>query len=49
MQEEIDNVREVNVSELRDPAKDEDRVKEDNWLVLIGICTHLGKVIGQPL
>lgn len=42
MQDEIDKVRDVSLSELRDPAKDEDRVQEDNWLVLIGICTHLG-------
>lgn len=41
-QDEIDAVRDVNVAELRDPAKDEDRVKEDDWLVLLGICTHLG-------
>lgn len=44
VQEEIDTVRDVDMSELRDPAKDEERVQEDNWLVLIGICTHLGCV-----
>ncbi|KAF6031052.1 UQCRFS1 [Bugula neritina] len=43
VQEEIDAVRDVNVSELRDPCPDEERVQEDNWLVIIGICTHLGK------
>ena len=43
VQDEIDTVRDVNLAELRDPAKDEERVLEDNWLVLIGICTHLGK------
>jgi len=41
-QEEIDEVRSVNVAELRDPQKDEVRVQEDKWLVLLGICTHLG-------
>jgi ubiquinol-cytochrome c reductase iron-sulfur subunit len=41
---EIDEARKVDVSTLRDPQKDEDRVKakHDEWLVLIGICTHLG-------
>lgn len=44
--EEIDAVREVKLSELPDPEKDEDRVKsgKEQWLVTIGICTHLGCV-----
>ncbi len=29
-------------SELPDPQKDIDRVQRSEWLVLIGICTHLG-------
>jgi ubiquinol-cytochrome c reductase iron-sulfur subunit len=43
-QKEIDEARAVDVDTLRDPQKDEDRVKpkHDEWLVLIGICTHLG-------
>jgi len=43
---EIDEVRAVNVDTLRDPQKDQDRVKEghDQWLVVVGICTHLGCV-----
>ncbi len=33
---------------LRDPAKDADRVKKPEWLILVGICTHLGCVpLGQ--
>jgi ubiquinol-cytochrome c reductase iron-sulfur subunit len=34
----------VPVDSLRDPQSDESRVKtgHDNWLVVIGICTHLG-------
>lgn len=28
--------------DLRDPQKDADRVKKAEWLVLIGVCTHLG-------
>ncbi len=33
---------------LIDPAKDRDRVKRSEWLIVIGICTHLGCVpLGQ--
>jgi ubiquinol-cytochrome c reductase iron-sulfur subunit len=41
---EIDEARSVNVASLPDPQPDADRVKpgHDQWLVLIGICTHLG-------
>jgi ubiquinol-cytochrome c reductase iron-sulfur subunit len=41
---EIDAARDVNVATLPDPATDQSRVKagHDQWLVLIGICTHLG-------
>ena len=41
---EIDEARNVNVASLPDPESDQKRVKEghDQWLVLIGICTHLG-------
>src|SRR4029079_2792702 len=41
---EIDEARNVNVSRLHDPEADQKRVKEghDQWLVVIGICTHPG-------
>jgi len=41
---EIDEARAVNVATLPDPQSDEQRVKpgHDAWLVVIGICTHLG-------
>jgi ubiquinol-cytochrome c reductase iron-sulfur subunit len=41
---EIDEARAVTLSSLPDPQPDEKRVKpgHDQWLVLIGICTHLG-------
>jgi ubiquinol-cytochrome c reductase iron-sulfur subunit len=41
---EIDEARSVDVKSLPDPQSDQDRVKKDHdqWLVLIGICTHLG-------
>ncbi|MCO6417681.1 ubiquinol-cytochrome c reductase iron-sulfur subunit [Siccirubricoccus sp. KC 17139] len=46
--EEIKEARDVPLSELRDPATDQSRVKKDNWLILVGVCTHLGCVpLGQ--
>ncbi len=40
----IKAAQEVELSELKDPQSDKDRVKEgrEEWLVTIGICTHLG-------
>ena len=45
-QEEIAEARAVSMSDLPDPQKDEDRVKDgkDEWLVMLGVCTHLGCV-----
>ena len=45
-QEQIAIERKVTMQELKDPEKDESRVKEgkDESLVTIGICTHLGCV-----
>lgn len=31
-------------SELKDPQADSDRTKDPKWLIVIGICTHLGCV-----
>jgi len=41
---EIEEARAVSVNSLPDPQTDAARVKQghDQWLVLIGICTHLG-------
>jgi ubiquinol-cytochrome c reductase iron-sulfur subunit len=41
---EIADARGVQLSELRDPQTDQARVKagHDQWIILIGICTHLG-------
>ena len=34
--------------DLKDPQKDEERVQKAEWLVMIGVCTHLGCVpLGQ--
>ena len=41
---EIEEAESVNLSELRDPQADKDRVKKPEWLIVIGICTHLGCV-----
>ena len=48
--EEIKEAEAVPMADLRDPQTDVARVKEgkQNWLVLVGVCTHLGCVpIGQ--
>ena len=43
-QEEIDKAREVDIKNLKHPEKDEDRAKNPEWLVMLGVCTHLGCV-----
>ena len=43
-EEEILEARKVDFKELPDPEKDEDRVKKPEWLVMLGVCTHLGCV-----
>ena len=40
--DEIKAAKEVSVDDLPDPQADSDRVKNDEWLILVGICTHLG-------
>ncbi|MAV76850.1 MAG: ubiquinol-cytochrome c reductase iron-sulfur subunit [Candidatus Marinimicrobia bacterium] len=42
--EEISDAKKVNLEDLKHPEKDEDRVKKEEWLVMLGICTHLGCV-----
>jgi ubiquinol-cytochrome c reductase iron-sulfur subunit len=41
---EIAAAREVPLSELPDPQTDEQRVQRPEWLIAIGVCTHLGCV-----
>ena len=45
-EQEIKEAQEVKLSELRDPQTDAERVKlgHAQWLITIGICTHLGCV-----
>src|SRR5260370_30325127 len=46
--EEIKAAQDVNLSDLRDPQPDSARVKKTVWLVVIGVCTHLGCIpLGQ--
>ena len=48
--EEIEVARAVDLKRLPDPQEDKDRVVEgkENWLILVGVCTHLGCVpLGQ--
>jgi ubiquinol-cytochrome c reductase iron-sulfur subunit len=41
---EIAAARETPLSALPDPQPDERRVQRPQWLVLVGVCTHLGCV-----
>ena len=41
---EISEAQTVNLDELKHPEKDGDRVKKPEWLVMMGICSHLGCV-----
>jgi ubiquinol-cytochrome c reductase iron-sulfur subunit len=46
--EEVQEARQVPLSQLPDPQPDQARVQRDPWLVMVGICTHLGCVpLGQ--
>ena len=48
--DEIDAAKMVQASDLRDPQDDADRVQKEEWLVLVGVCTHLGCVpLGQKV
>ena len=42
--EEIDEAAAVDLKDLKDPEKDSDRAKNPEWLVMVGVCTHLGCV-----
>lgn len=42
--EEISTEKGVAVSTLRDPQSDDQRTQNPEWLVVIGVCTHLGCV-----
>jgi len=42
--DEITEARSVKMEDLIHPEKDEDRAKNPEWLVMLGVCTHLGCV-----
>ena len=42
--EEIKNAKEALIDDMRDPEKDSDRVTNEKYIVLVGVCTHLGCV-----
>lgn len=45
---EIKDAESVKIETLRDPQADSDRVKKPEWLIMLGVCTHLGCVpIGE--
>lgn len=43
-EKEISTEEAVNVAELRDPQHDKDRVINPRWVIVLGVCTHLGCV-----
>jgi ubiquinol-cytochrome c reductase iron-sulfur subunit len=42
--DEIAAAQDIDMGQLRDPQADGDRVQRPEWLVLIGVCPHLGCV-----
>jgi len=42
--DEIAEADAVGLGELRDPQTDAERIQKSEWLVVMGICTHLGCV-----
>lgn len=45
--EEVKDVRAIPLSSLKDPETDQARTKNPEWLVVVGICTHLGCIPTQ--
>lgn len=46
--EEIAQARAVDIADLPDPQADADRVQRPEWLIMVGVCTHLGCIpLGQ--
>ncbi len=47
-QKTVELVRSEPISDLKDPQLDADRVVKPEWLVVVGVCTHLGCIpLGQ--
>jgi ubiquinol-cytochrome c reductase iron-sulfur subunit len=48
--DEIIDARNVKIEDLKHKVEDEKRVKKAEWLVVVGVCTHLGCVpLGQKI
>ena len=46
--DEIKVARAVKPADLIDPQPDEERVQQPEWLIMVGVCTHLGCIpLGQ--
>ena len=46
--EEISEAQKVALTDLPDPKDDTERVQNPEWLVMVGVCTHLGCIpLGQ--
>lgn len=46
--DEIKAAQDVDVKTLRDPETDKQRAQRPEWLIMVGICTHLGCIpLGQ--
>ena len=46
--DEIKIAKEVSIDDMRDPQTDAERVPNEKYIVLVGVCTHLGCVpLGQ--
>ena len=43
-EEEIVKAKDVKLEDLPHPETDEERAKNPEWLVMLGVCTHLGCV-----
>ncbi|KAK9052660.1 hypothetical protein SSX86_029290 [Deinandra increscens subsp. villosa] len=41
-EDDISLANSVDVNSLRDPQEDAVRVKDPEWLIVVGVCTHLG-------
>ena len=39
---EIEEAKDVDLAQLPDPQTDAQRVQKPEWLIVIGVCTHLG-------
>lgn len=42
--DDISRAQAASLGDLKDPEADDKRVKKDEWLIVLGICTHLGCV-----